>query len=316
MLVVDGDTFVARLDGVEETVRLLNVDTPETVDPARPVECLGPEAAAAFAALLPVGAQVELSYDVDRRDRYGRLLAGVRTDDDLLVNAELARRGLGVAELIEPNRRFYDEVRDAQGSAEGLEAGLFGSTTACTLSAQVAAVEQQTAALTAPVTTTSGEYDAVVTRAEGLGVRAEALLAQFAGPRIGPVWDVYARSEQDAFAVRVTATRDLARATAELFRTSVDAARVAEADQRRVTERARRAQVLEEQRVVREQAAARRLEPDRAAASALTPERSSGSSSSTGSGSSSGTSSSGGSSSDGYTGPRCYLPGGKVYRPC
>src|SRR4051812_13830391 len=42
--VVDGDTFVADVDGHDATVRVLGINTPETVDPRRPVECYGPEA--------------------------------------------------------------------------------------------------------------------------------------------------------------------------------------------------------------------------------------------------------------------------------
>ena len=75
---VDGDTLVVTLaTGGTETVRLIGVDTPETVAPRRPVECFGPEAAAALAALVPPGTEVRLSRDVEPRDRYDRLLAYV-----------------------------------------------------------------------------------------------------------------------------------------------------------------------------------------------------------------------------------------------
>ena len=53
--VVDGDTVDVRLNGAVTRVRLLNVDTPETVDPNRPVQCLGPEASAFLASTLPAG---------------------------------------------------------------------------------------------------------------------------------------------------------------------------------------------------------------------------------------------------------------------
>ena len=79
--VVDGDTVVATLSdrGVDEVVRLLGVDTPETKHPDRPVECFGPEAEA-FTRERFLGSEVELVFDVEHRDVYGRLLAYVAMD--------------------------------------------------------------------------------------------------------------------------------------------------------------------------------------------------------------------------------------------
>lgn len=92
--VVDGDTVVVSISGQDETVRLLGVDTPETVAPNRPVECYGPEASAALAALLPEGTEVDIVIDAEPRDRYQRLLAYVfRRDDGAFVNAELLAEG-------------------------------------------------------------------------------------------------------------------------------------------------------------------------------------------------------------------------------
>lgn len=75
--VVDGNTVVVDRGGESVDVRLLNVDTPETKHPDKPVECLGPEATAFLKRHLPVGAAVELQYDRERQDRYGRDPAGV-----------------------------------------------------------------------------------------------------------------------------------------------------------------------------------------------------------------------------------------------
>ncbi len=77
--VVDGDTIKVVVRGFETTVRLVGIDTPETRDPRRPVQCFGPQASARAAALLPVGEPVTLVTDPtqDRRDRYDRLLAYV-----------------------------------------------------------------------------------------------------------------------------------------------------------------------------------------------------------------------------------------------
>ena len=121
--VVDGDTLDVRYDGREYRVRLLNVDAPESVRPDHPVECLGPEAAAFLEELAPVGSDVRLEFDVERQDRFGRELAAVYAGE-VLVNAELARAGLGTAVLFEPNDRFYDDVLDAEREARRAGVGL------------------------------------------------------------------------------------------------------------------------------------------------------------------------------------------------
>ena len=74
--VVDGDTVIVRAGGGALRVRLLGIDTPETVDPDRPVGCFGPEASAYTKHLL-TGRSVSLVYDRELHDRYGRLLAYV-----------------------------------------------------------------------------------------------------------------------------------------------------------------------------------------------------------------------------------------------
>ena len=121
--VVDGDTLDVRYDGREHRVRLLNVDAPESVRPDHPVECLGPEAAAFLGELTPVGSEVRLEFDVERQDRFGRELAAVYAGD-VLVNAELARAGLGTVVLFEPNDRYYDDVADAEREARRAGVGL------------------------------------------------------------------------------------------------------------------------------------------------------------------------------------------------
>ena len=139
--VVDGDTLIAEVAGEETTIRLLNIDTPETKDPDLPVQCLGPEATAFLTDRLPAGTEIDLEYDEEREDRYGRTLAGVFTDDSL-VNAEIAAAGLGVPVLFEPNDRFLDEVEKAARAAEREAVGLYAASIDCTLSAQLAQVEQ------------------------------------------------------------------------------------------------------------------------------------------------------------------------------
>ena len=101
---VDGDTIIVEGGGRIEDVRLLGIDTPETVDPRRPVGCYGPEASA-FTKHLVTGRTVTLRYDRDLHDKYGRFLAyvwlaGARP---LFVNAELVRRGYARTYPFPPN---------------------------------------------------------------------------------------------------------------------------------------------------------------------------------------------------------------------
>lgn len=135
--VVDGDTIVVAQGEELTTVRLLNVDTPETKDPDEPVQCLGPEATAFLTERLPAGTEVKLEFDKERTDRYGRTLAGVFVGDEL-INAAIARAGLGVPVLFKPNGRFLGEVEAAAAEAEREGVGLYDATGDCTPSARLA----------------------------------------------------------------------------------------------------------------------------------------------------------------------------------
>jgi micrococcal nuclease len=126
--VVDGDTVDVAVGGRTERVRLLGIDTPETVDPDRPVGCFGPEASARTAELLPDGTEVELQRDVEGRDHFGRLLAYVFTgEDETFVNEVLVAEGYAEVLVIEPNDAYAARLRDAEASARSSGAGLWGS---------------------------------------------------------------------------------------------------------------------------------------------------------------------------------------------
>jgi micrococcal nuclease len=109
--VVDGDTIVVDDGSGRETVRLLGIDTPETVDPEKPVECYGPEASSFTKALLE-GRVVELRYDRERMDMYGRWLAYVYLPGPprMFVNAQIVERGLGRTLSIAPNLAKRDQL--------------------------------------------------------------------------------------------------------------------------------------------------------------------------------------------------------------
>ncbi len=115
--VIDGDTVV--VEGVG-TVRLIGVDTPETVDPREPVQYFGKEASD-FTKQLATGKRVRLEFDGDRTDRYGRTLAYLYLQpENLLLNAEIIRQGYGFAytqfpfRMIEQFRALELEAREAR----------------------------------------------------------------------------------------------------------------------------------------------------------------------------------------------------------
>ena len=123
---VDGDTVRVELDGVQETVRLIGIDTPETHRPGTPVQCFGPEASRFTAALLPTGTRVRLERDVEARDRYGRLLGYVfRASDGVFVNLALAGNGFAHAYTFPPNVAHTDEFVEAAGIARDAGLGLW-----------------------------------------------------------------------------------------------------------------------------------------------------------------------------------------------
>lgn len=126
--VVDGDTLVVSIDGAVESVRLIGIDTPETKDPRKTVECFGPDAAAHTAALLAKGAAVRLERDVEARDSFGRLLAYVwRASDGLFVNSSLVRDGYARLLTIPPNVAYTSELAAAEQEARQANRGLWGA---------------------------------------------------------------------------------------------------------------------------------------------------------------------------------------------
>ncbi len=95
---VDGDTIAVNMNGTEETIRMIGVDTPETHKPNTPVQCYGEEAAS-YTKQLIGNSKVRLQADPldTNRDRYGRLLRYVYLGDDTLVEEKIITDGYGFA---------------------------------------------------------------------------------------------------------------------------------------------------------------------------------------------------------------------------
>jgi micrococcal nuclease len=122
--VVDGDTFVATVRGRRERIRVIGVDTPESVDPNRPDEPFGEEASN-FAKRYLNGETVRLAGDVEPRDRYGRMLAYVWLGDGTFWNALLAAEGYAQQLTIPPNVTYASLFRRLVGEARQHDRGLW-----------------------------------------------------------------------------------------------------------------------------------------------------------------------------------------------
>ena len=120
--VVDGDTLQVTIAGRAEKVRLIGVDTPESVDPRRPVQYFGKEAAE-FTRSLASGRTVTLRGEegAPGRDKYNRLLRYVFLPDGRLLNAEIIRLGYGHAYLRYPFSRMEEfRAHERRARARGL----------------------------------------------------------------------------------------------------------------------------------------------------------------------------------------------------
>jgi micrococcal nuclease len=122
---VDGDTVEVLQRGRLVDVRLIGIDTPESVHPTEPDECFG-HAAAEFTERALEGRHVRLAFDVERTDAYGRTLAYVFVDGGLF-NEALVARGYAQVATYPPNVRYVDRFEAAQRAARAGGRGLWGA---------------------------------------------------------------------------------------------------------------------------------------------------------------------------------------------
>lgn len=120
--VVDGDTI--EIEGGEH-VRYIGIDTPETVDPRKPVQCFGVEASAKNKELVE-GKMVRLEKDVTDRDKYNRLLRYVYVGD-LFINLELVKQGFAYSYSYPPDIKYQDQIIKAQQEAREAKRGLWNA---------------------------------------------------------------------------------------------------------------------------------------------------------------------------------------------
>jgi micrococcal nuclease len=138
--VVDGDTITVRLGERTESVRLIGIDTPESrfnkraalqaersEKDVRTILNLGKQAYAALRSLAPKGSMVRLEFDVERRDRYDRLLAYVYSHDGVMLNEEMISRGYAQLLTIPPNVRYVERFTKALKKSQQAGRGLWSS---------------------------------------------------------------------------------------------------------------------------------------------------------------------------------------------
>lgn len=120
--IIDGDTI--QIEGGEK-VRYIGIDTPETVDPRKPVGCFGEEASKKNKELVE-GKIIKMEKDISETDRYGRLLRYVWIRD-IFVNDYLIRQGFATAATFPPDVKYEKQFREAEKEAREKGLGLWSS---------------------------------------------------------------------------------------------------------------------------------------------------------------------------------------------
>ncbi|MEO8527933.1 MAG: thermonuclease family protein, partial [Pseudolysinimonas sp.] len=105
-------------------VRLIGIDAPE-IYPVK--ECFGDEATAELKRLAPVGSTLLVTHDVGLTDRYNRSLFYLWAEDGTFINLSLVQEGFAVAIKVAPNDAHFDELKDAETTAQRADLGMWGS---------------------------------------------------------------------------------------------------------------------------------------------------------------------------------------------
>jgi micrococcal nuclease len=129
--VTDGDTVRILINGVNEPLRIIGLDTPEVVDPRTVVQCFGREASERARQLLPPGTQVEFAPDPtqDTRDSFGRLLGYIWLPDGRLFPEVMIREGYGFEYTFRLPYQYQALFREAQAEARAAQRGLWAPDT-------------------------------------------------------------------------------------------------------------------------------------------------------------------------------------------
>lgn len=122
--VVDGDTLIVMYEGVRERVRMIGVDTPESVHSDQTKNTKEGKTASDYTGQLLSGKTVELEFDTEKRDRYGRLLAYVYVDGKM-INRELLKSGMARIMTVPPNVKYAEDFKQLQKEAARSKKGFW-----------------------------------------------------------------------------------------------------------------------------------------------------------------------------------------------
>lgn len=326
--IVDGDTIDVKQDGQITRIRLLNIDTPEMKGADGSPECGATAAKAALQAMLPIGSEVGLRYDAVRADRYGRTLAVVTDPSGVSTSRLMASAGWGGAASYGDDVLYLSEVRQADTAAQEGHVGLYDPALYCSPIGTIESLEAQATLLAADDAAGAADIFAAVVDATET-VTASALpspfiayfLARLAKNRVlalvpdpagvftvAQVAEAKRIEQERAVAAEQEAARIAAEQEAVRVAAEQEAARVA-AEEQRVRNEQEAAQA-EAARVAEEEA--RRIQNEQAEAE----EQANSPSDNSGSDESDDSPTGGADDLSGYTGPRCYAPGGQTWTPC
>ncbi len=128
--VTDGDTLHIDYNGTDEKVRLIGINTPETTDPRKEVECFGKEASDRMKGLVE-GKIVRIEYDESQnlRDAYNRLLAYVYLEDGEMINRKMIAEGYAYEYTYMTPYKYQSEFKQVQNIARTSERGLWSPST-------------------------------------------------------------------------------------------------------------------------------------------------------------------------------------------
>lgn len=127
--VVDGDTIVISINGREEKVRMIGVDTPESVSPDETKNTESGLIASDYTKKALEGKMVGLEQDVTERDKFGRLLFYVYLGD-VMFNEQLLRDGMALARRFPPDVKYAERFADLQKDAENRKVGIWANPSA------------------------------------------------------------------------------------------------------------------------------------------------------------------------------------------
>jgi micrococcal nuclease len=125
--IIDGDTIDVSLSGISERIRIIGIDSPETVDPRKSIQCFGQESSAYLKDRL-TGKTVWLESDPSQndRDKYRRLLRYVWVDNGLVdIGKEMIEMGYTFEYTYDIPYKYQLEYKQAQKNSEEQKKGLW-----------------------------------------------------------------------------------------------------------------------------------------------------------------------------------------------